>query len=92
MGLGRFGKNRDCIEQLDIQCLEIHPESGRVIVRAGVESNDNAHKLVLSVEDNGPGLSIHEKEQVFERFYRVEKRDDAGVPELDCPSPRKLWI
>ena len=66
------------LNNLISNALKFTPESGRVIVRAGVESNDIAHKLVLSVEDNGPGLSIHEKEQVFERFYRVEKRDDAG--------------
>ena len=30
-------------------------------------------RVVLTVEDEGPGIPRHEREKVFEPFYRVEK-------------------
>lgn len=40
---------------------------GRVTVR--VAANDN--RVLLGVEDNGPGIPADERERVFERFHRV---------------------
>jgi len=42
------------------------PDGGHVIVRI----KDGAG-IILSVEDNGPGIPENERERVFERFYRV---------------------
>jgi len=42
-------------------------EGGQVTVRVA----GGADAVVLSVEDNGPGIPNHERERVFERFYRV---------------------
>ena len=40
--------------------------------------------VVLSVEDDGPGIPIEERERVFERFYRVlgtgEQGSGLGLP------------
>lgn len=40
--------------------------------------------IVLSVEDDGPGIPIEERERVFERFYRVlgtgEQGSGLGLP------------
>ncbi len=66
------------LNNLISNALKYTPESGRVVVAAEVKQSDPDSKLILRVEDNGPGLSLHEKEHVFERFYRVEKKDDAG--------------
>ena len=38
-------------------------------VTANVTATDD--RLLLSVEDNGPGIPLAERERVFERFYRV---------------------
>jgi len=40
---------------------------GQVTVRVAVENS----KVLLSVEDNGPGIPAVERERVFERFYRL---------------------
>jgi two-component system sensor histidine kinase TctE len=42
-------------------------EGGQVTVRVA----GRADAVVLSVEDNGPGIPDPERERVFERFYRV---------------------
>jgi two-component system sensor histidine kinase TctE len=40
-----------------------------------------AAAVVLSVEDDGPGIPVEERERVFERFYRIhnEKSDGCGL-------------
>ena len=40
---------------------------GQVTVRIAAERD----KVLLSVEDNGPGIPVDERERVFERFHRV---------------------
>ena len=36
------------------------------------------HKVVLKVTDDGQGITDDQKEQVFERFYRINKNDGLG--------------
>ena len=48
-------------------------ENGSVWVK--VEAKD---RVVLSVEDNGPGIGEAEKQKVFERFYRVPGTNGSG--------------
>jgi two-component system sensor histidine kinase TctE len=49
------------------------PDHGHVSVRI-----TNSDGVTLSVEDNGPGIPHSEREQVFERFYRVLGTEPSG--------------
>lgn len=40
-------------------------------ITLGVQAATADRGPILSVEDNGPGIPAHEREAVFERFYRV---------------------
>ncbi|MEA2506275.1 MAG: two-component system, OmpR family, sensor histidine kinase BaeS [Actinomycetota bacterium] len=51
------------------------PPGGRVIVRAARDGN----KLALSVADTGPGMSPHDLERIFDRFYRVDQTRDRAT-------------
>ena len=54
--------------------LRYTQEGGRVTL--GVR--ETADAVVLSVEDNGPGIPAEARERVFERFYRVAQ-DSEGT-------------
>lgn len=57
--------------------LRYTPEGGRVILSAKEVSD----MVDLSVQDNGPGLSVEEIDRIFDRFYRVDpsrQREDGG--------------
>jgi len=58
---------RDMLGNLLDNAIRYTQQGGQVTVR--VTAGTNA--VVLSVEDNGPGIPEQERERVFERFYRV---------------------
>jgi two-component system sensor histidine kinase TctE len=58
---------RELINNLIDNALRYTPEGGIVTVRV----RSTADLVLLEVEDNGPGIAPHERELVFERFYRV---------------------
>ncbi|MFT7121272.1 MAG: anti-sigma regulatory factor (Ser/Thr protein kinase) [Neolewinella sp.] len=39
--------------------------------RIDVNVSGQAHETVFTITDNGPGIPPHERENVFERFYRI---------------------
>lgn len=43
-----------------------------------VELIKQADKIILKINDNGPGISDQDKDHVFDRFYRGEHVDTAG--------------
>jgi heavy metal sensor kinase len=65
------------ISNLVDNALKYTPPGGRVNVEVKTDSDD---KVVLSVEDTGIGISPHEVNQIFDRFYRCDRsRSEPGI-------------
>jgi len=58
---------RDMLGNLLDNAIRYSQHGGQVTVRIAAGTG----AVVLSVEDNGPGIPEQERERVFERFYRV---------------------
>jgi two-component system sensor histidine kinase TctE len=58
---------REMLGNLIDNAIRYTPEGGQVTVRVA----GGPREIVLSVEDNGPGIPESERSRVFERFYRV---------------------
>jgi signal transduction histidine kinase len=52
------------------------PPGGRVRVRVG---EDSGRRVVLTVEDNGPGIPPGERERAFDRFFRRPGAAEGGT-------------
>ena len=65
---------REALGNLVHNALEYSRSGGRVTVRTGLR-NERAY---LEVEDDGPGISPAEREQVLERFYRIAGTSGTG--------------
>lgn len=66
--LGDEARLRQVLSNLVTNALQHTPESADITVRVGTDG-DNA---VLEVADQGPGMSQHDAQRVFERFYRTD--------------------
>ncbi len=64
---------RELFKNLIDNALKYTPRGGQVTVRLGASD-----RAVVEVEDTGPGIPAAEREQVFERFYRVLGNPAAG--------------
>lgn len=60
---------RDLVDNLVDNALRYTPAGGRVTVSCGAAPAGS----LLRVEDNGPGIPAHLREQVFERFVRLDQ-------------------
>ena len=56
--------------------IKYTPNQGKVRVSAKFDRQDYLGTLTIEVADNGPGLDPKEMENIFERFYRLEKQND----------------
>jgi len=69
------------LEQVLINLLEnaTHYAGGEPAI--GVSARAGTDAVVVQVVDDGPGIAPHEREKVFEKFYRGEhaKKSDGGV-------------
>jgi two-component system OmpR family sensor kinase/two-component system sensor histidine kinase BaeS len=74
--------------------LKHAPEGGTVLLRLPQGPGDlGARDLVsFSVEDSGPGIPEHERERVFERFYRLDpsRSTDSGGRGLGLSIAREI--
>ncbi len=67
---------REMLSNLIDNALRYTQSGGSVTVR--VRADDERALAILEVEDNGPGIAPSEREQVFERFYRILGSDVEG--------------
>jgi len=65
---------RDLVDNLVDNALRYTPRGGRVTVGCNTVDGAGANAgSLLRVEDNGPGIPVHLREQVFERFVRLDE-------------------
>lgn len=72
------GKIRQVIINLLSNAVKYSPDGGRIEVAV----RDRGEEVLLSVKDNGIGISEKDKPLIFERFYRTDKsrnRKTGGV-------------
>jgi two-component system OmpR family sensor kinase len=62
------------VKNLIDNAIRYSPLGGRVDLSAVIE----ASKIILIIEDNGPGIPEEERERVFDPFYRVLGNDEIG--------------
>jgi two-component system OmpR family sensor kinase len=62
------------VKNLLDNAIRYTPEGGRVDLSVTTEKG----RAVLSIQDNGPGIPLAERERVFDPFYRTLGSDQAG--------------
>ena len=58
---------KEMLRNLFDNAIRYTQRGGQVTARVAIDSD----KVLMSVEDNGPGIPVAERERVFERFHRV---------------------
>ncbi|QHE88766.1 sensor histidine kinase [Hydrogenophaga sp. BPS33] len=71
--LGHAWLLREMLLNLVDNAVKYTPVGGRITVRCGEEPEKRGGALCawIEVEDDGPGIPVHEHERVLQRFYRV---------------------
>ena len=73
-----YDKIWEAVYNVTDNAIKYTPEGGIVRMGLGIKNQ----MLVVTVEDNGPGIPDGEKEHVFDRFYRLDDsraRDTGGT-------------
>ena len=55
--------------------VKFTPERGRVLVHMARQPN----QLVVTIADNGPGVPLHERERIFEKFAQIKGAERRGA-------------
>lgn len=63
------------ISNLILNATQYSPSGSKILIRAFLESE----RVVLVVEDNGPGVPEASRSQIFEKFYRVPGSRPGGT-------------
>lgn len=63
------------VTNLLANAFKFTPEGGRVEVRVGFDGSN----IIISVADNGIGISDADKAHIFERFYQAENAPKGGT-------------
>ncbi len=71
---------RQAITNLVDNAVKYTPAGGVVKVALSVRAEDGRKWGVISVSDTGIGISPEDQVRLFEKFYRVDRRDAPDVP------------
>ncbi|CAJ0877696.1 sensor histidine kinase [Ralstonia flatus] len=73
---------REAVNNLLDNAIKYVPAGGRVTLRAGMEADAASQWWgVVSVEDNGPGIPLERRGEVFQRFFRGDADHRPGQPQ-----------
>lgn len=62
----------EVIANLIDNAVKYSPENSEVTVSMGLHGEEG----ILSVSDHGPGIPVEEQSHLFQKFYRLDSRDD----------------
>lgn len=65
---------KQSIFNLLMNAIKFTPSGGTIVLRAAVEEDEDGDYLILSVQDNGVGMSDDERARVLELFYGEKGR------------------
>lgn len=74
--LGDKGELLELMTNILENAILYTPEEGTVALR--MHETEDGHHLIVRIEDSGPGIPAHEREKIFERFYRGTASNGSG--------------
>jgi PAS domain S-box-containing protein len=70
---------RQAVTNLVDNAVKYTPSGGTVTVGLGVRTGQRRKRAVVTVSDTGIGIAPEDQVRVFEKFYRVKRRDGPDV-------------
>lgn len=70
------------IDNLVSNAIKYSEEQATIRVQAGIESVDGHEQFIFEIEDDGPGIPLHEQKHVLQPFYRIRhstREEGSGV-------------
>jgi PAS domain S-box-containing protein len=61
---------KQAVAELIDNAINFTPAGGKIIVQAESKKTPSGQWVIVSVQDNGPGIPEDEKASIFDRFYR----------------------
>jgi len=68
---------REVLSNLIANALRYTPRGGSISVRLGITDADGEQRALITIVDNGPGITAEDLPHVFDRFYKA--RDSGGM-------------
>ena len=73
--MGNQPRLRQVISNLVSNAIKYTPEGGQITIKADCDQDE----MVVSVRDTGIGISLADQPHIFDKFYRVNRPEMAGV-------------
>jgi PAS domain S-box-containing protein len=73
--LGNARRLRQVLDNLISNAVKYTPEEGKISIAA----NSRQDEIVVSVQDTGIGIPLTDQPYIFDKFYRVERPEVAGI-------------